>query len=59
MAVEIIDQIKKLNGPSRLKKSLLNLYLKSPHKLQYALAKFGLRHIVKKKKSESVEIIRH
>lgn len=59
MAVEMKDQLKKLKAPQWLKNSLYNLYLKSPHKLQYALAKFGIRHIVKKKSSDSVEIIRH
>ncbi len=59
MAVEMKDQIKKMKAPHWFKNSLYRLYLKSPHKLQYALARFGLRHIAKKKTNEAVEIIRH
>lgn len=42
-----------------VKKSLIHLYLASPAKVQYALAKFGVRMVVKKKKAELQEFIRH
>lgn len=48
----------KLNlGP--VKKTLIKAYLKSPSKVQYALAKFGVRMVVKKKKAEFQEFMRH
>lgn len=41
------------------KKKMVNAYLKSPPKVQYALAKFGVKSIVNKKKTELEELIRH
>lgn len=42
-----------------VKKFLIKAYLKSPTKIQYALAKFGVRMVVKKKKAELQEFLRH
>ncbi len=42
-----------------VKKALINAYLASPSKVQYALAKFGVRMVVKKKKAELQEFMRH
>lgn len=41
------------------KKSLVSLYLACPSKVQYALAKVGIRMVVKKKKAQIEEFIRH
>lgn len=41
------------------KKKMVKAYLKSPPKVQYALAKFGVKTIVNKKKMELEELIRH
>lgn len=45
-------------GLSPVKKSMIKMYLKAPYKIQYALAKFGLR-LLAKKKTEQQEFIRH
>ncbi len=42
-----------------VKKSLIQIYLASPAKVQYALAKLGVRMVVKKKKAELQEFMRH
>jgi hypothetical protein len=42
-----------------LKLFFIKAYLKSPTKIQYALAKFGVRMVVKKKKAELQEYLRH
>lgn len=42
-----------------VKKTLLKTYLAAPTKIQYALAKFGVRFVVRKKKAELQEFLRH
>lgn len=42
-----------------LREKLLKLYLKSPHKIQYLLARYGIRMVVNKKRSELQEFMRH
>ena len=44
---------------SWLKKKMIKAYLKSPPKVQYALAKFGVKQVVNKKKMDIEELIRH
>lgn len=44
---------------SKFKKGLIKLYLKSPPKFQYALAKYGVKHVIKKTKEDIEEVIRH
>ena len=41
------------------KKKMVKAYLKSPPKVQYALAKFGVKQVINKKKTELEELIRH
>ena len=38
-------------------KELMKLYLKSPAKVQFALAKFGVKRAIKRKKDEFVEYL--
>jgi hypothetical protein len=42
-----------------LKEQLIKLYLKSPHKVQYLLARYGVKFLVNKKRSELQEFMRH
>ncbi len=42
-----------------LREKLIKLYLKSPHKVQYMLARYGIRMVVNKKRSEMQEFMRH
>ena len=42
-----------------LREKLIKLYLKSPHKVQYMLARYGIRMVVKKKRAEIQEFMRH
>jgi uncharacterized protein YajQ (UPF0234 family) len=42
-----------------VKKKLVKLYFKSPAKVQFALAKYGIKAIMNKKKEDLEEIIRH
>ncbi len=51
--------MKNLIRPSWLEKKMIKLYLKSPAKVQYALAKYGLKHVIKKKKADLEEMVRH
>jgi len=44
---------------SWLKKKMVKAYLASPTKVQYALAKFGVRSVVNKKKIEIEDFLRH
>jgi hypothetical protein len=44
---------------SDVKKKLLKLYFKSPPKIQFALARFGIKAVMNKKKEELEELIRH
>ena len=44
---------------SEFKKTLVRLYLKSPPKIQYALAKYGIKHVVRKTRDNIEEVIRH
>jgi hypothetical protein len=41
-----------------LKEKLIKLYLKSPHKVQYLLAKYGVHVLINKKRSEIEEFMR-
>lgn len=50
---------KEKKGSIWLKESALKLYLKSPHKLQYVLAKYGFKHVIKQKKISLKEIVKH
>jgi hypothetical protein len=42
-----------------LRENLIKLYLKSPHKVQYLLARYGIRMLVNKKRAELQEFMRH
>lgn len=42
-----------------VKKTAINLYLASPTKLQYVLARWGIRMVVKKKKQQIQQFMRH
>ncbi len=42
-----------------LKEKLIKLYLRSPHKVQYLLARYGIRVLVNKKRAELQEFMRH
>ncbi len=42
-----------------LREKLIKLYLKSPHKVQYMLARYGIRMVVNKKRAEIQEFMRH
>lgn len=42
-----------------LKDKIIKLYLKSPHKVQYLLARYGIRMVVNKKRAEMQEFMRH
>lgn len=44
---------------SWFKKKMVKAYLASPTKVQYALAKFGVKSVVNKKKMEIEEFLRH
>jgi hypothetical protein len=46
-------------APTWVREQLVKLYLKSPHKLQYLLARYGIRFVVNKKRSEMQEFMRH
>lgn len=50
--------IKKGVSPSWIEKQLVKIYLKGPQKLQYALARFGVNRVIKKKTSIG-HIIKH
>lgn len=56
---EKVFALKKELSPSWLNKQLIKAYLKSPPKVQYALAKFGAKHALKKKKSDLEHILKH
>lgn len=51
--------IKKEVKPSWFQKQMVKIYLKSPLKVQYVLAKYGIKHVVKKKKDGLEHMIRH
>lgn len=46
-------------GLENFKKNLYKLYFASPPKIQFLLAKYGVKAIVNKKKEEIEELIRH
>ncbi len=45
--------------PKWLTEKMVRVYLKSPPKIQFALAKFGIKHVLVKQKEEIEEPIRH
>ncbi len=45
--------------PKWLTQKMVRVYLKSPPKIQFALAKFGIKHVLIKQKEEIEEPIRH
>lgn len=51
--------IKEKIADTWLKEKLLKLYLKAPHKVQYMLAKYGIKVVAHKKKQEMQEFMRH
>ena len=52
-------KIKEILKPKWLTKKMVSVYLKSPPKIQFALAKFGIKHVLIKQKEEIEEPIRH
>ena len=52
-----VEKAGKKLGLSSAKKSMMKLYLKSPSKLQLALAKRTMKSALNKKKEELVEIL--
>ncbi len=46
-------------APTWMREKLVKLYLKSPHKVQYFLARYGIRMVVNKKRAEMQEFMRH
>lgn len=52
-------QVEKKLDLTPVKKTAINLYLASPTKLQYILARWGVKIVVKKKKQEISQILRH
>lgn len=46
-------------GPTWTREKLVKLYLKCPHKVQYLLARYGIRLVVNKKRAEMMEFMRH
>lgn len=42
-----------------MREKIAKLYLKSPHKVQYFLARYGIRFVVNKKRAELQEFMRH
>ena len=42
-----------------ISKTLVHLYLASPSKVQFALARYGVKTLLKKKKSKNKDLIRH
>lgn len=46
-------------APTWAREQAVKLYLKSPHKLQYLLARYGIRLVVNKKRAEIQEFMRH
>ena len=45
--------------PKWFTEKMVKVYLKSPPKIQFALAKFGIKHVLIKQKHEIEEPIRH
>lgn len=58
MAVEETAHEARRRARKWVKKELVNLYLKSPTKVQIALAKFGVRRAIKRKKEEFKDYLR-
>lgn len=56
---EGVLKIKEQFKPKWLTKKMVQVYLNSPPKIQFALAKFGIKHVLKKQKEEIEEPIRH
>jgi hypothetical protein len=54
-----IKKVKKEIEPGIVKKTLIKMYLASPPKVQFALAKYGIKAVLNKKKEELEELIRH
>lgn len=46
-------------APTWSREQAVKLFLKFPHKLQYFLARFGIRLVVNKKRAEMREFMRH
>jgi hypothetical protein len=46
-------------APTWAKEQAVKLYLRLPHKLQYLLARYGIRLVVNKKRAEMQEFMRH
>ena len=46
-------------GLTWVRQNLIKLYIKSPSKVQYALAKYAVKSLVHKKKAELEELIKH
>lgn len=42
-----------------IQKNLIKLYFKSPAKIQFALARFGVKAVMNKNKKELEDLIRH
>lgn len=56
---EGVHKIKENLKPKWLTKKMVSIYLKSPPKVQFALVKFGIKHVLIKQKEEIEEPIRH
>lgn len=51
--------IRKHVTDSWVKEKVLKLYLRSPRKVQYLLARYGIRIAMKKKRARMLEFMRH
>jgi len=49
MRQSLIETVINATNPSWIKRKLLKLYLSSPTKVQYTLAKYGIKGVLKKK----------
>lgn len=56
---DTVERMKEKVGCSGVKKVAADIYLSLPAKYQYALAKFGVRLVLKKKKEEIEEFLKH
>lgn len=56
---ENVKKVKDKVDLSIVKNSLIKLYFASPPKIQFLLARYGVKAIVNKNKEELEEIIRH
>lgn len=46
-------------GLTWFRQNLIKLYFKSPSKVQYALAKYGVKALLHKKKAQLEDLIKH